>query len=348
MKSTKYLNRDFEEALKNVQNQSFDKEDIKRLLSIQEDEEKKKILETASKVREKFFSNKVFLYGFVYFSTVCRNNCNFCYYRKTNELPNRYRKDKKEIFEISKSLIEEGVNLIDITSGQDPYYEKNFGELLNIIEELSTLNRPIMVSPGVKNKDQIQKIHEKGADWYAIYQETHDLNLYKELRPNQSFKARKRVRKEAREAGLLAEDGLLYNLGEDTDSLARTIYQMSQEDVAQVRCMEYVRHDGVPLPEVKKRDPKLIIALLRLTNPRKLVPASLDIRGLDGISEKIRAGANVVTSIIPPDFSLSGVANHEYGIEDGERSPSQVKSYLEENGFRAARTQELVDYINGF
>ena len=34
----------------------------------------------------------VFLYGFVYFSTYCRNECAFCFYRADNDESPRYRK----------------------------------------------------------------------------------------------------------------------------------------------------------------------------------------------------------------------------------------------------------------
>ena len=46
----------------------------------------------ARKTRNKYFGNKVFLYGFVYLSTFCRNNCTFCGYRKSNQDTVRYRK----------------------------------------------------------------------------------------------------------------------------------------------------------------------------------------------------------------------------------------------------------------
>ena len=55
------------------------------------------LFEHAREAREKEFGNRVYTYGFVYFSTYCRNNCTFCYYRKSNgEIP-RYRKTKEEI-----------------------------------------------------------------------------------------------------------------------------------------------------------------------------------------------------------------------------------------------------------
>ena len=53
----------------------------------------------------------------------------------------------------------------------------------------------------------------------------------------------------------------------------------------------------------------LIIAMLRLAFPDRLIPASLDIEGLEGLQLRLDAGANVVTSLIVPGAGLTGVAS---------------------------------------
>lgn len=47
---------------------------------------------------------------------------------------------------------------------------------------------------------------------------------------------------------------------------------------------------------------------MRLLFPDKLIPASLDVDGISGLELRLMAGANVVTSIIPPNEGLAGVA----------------------------------------
>lgn len=346
MTINKKIDKKFNEALENVIEDEFNVNDIKRLLDPKDEDEKSKILNTAREIKNKHFSNKVFLYGFIYFSTICKNNCNFCFYRKENDEPKRYRKSKEEILKISKSLAREGVNLLDITSGEDPYYDKNFEKFLNTIREVSNLDVPIMVSPGVKNKEELAKIHQKGADWYALYQETHSKRLYDNLRPNQSYNNRKNARKSANQVGMLVEDGILLGVGETKKDVAKSIFKMSKEELAQLRCMPFVKHKGIPLTKQKHIDYSLVIALLRLTNPKKLIPASLDIKGLKGIKDKLKSGANVITSIIPQEFDLAGVAQHEYGIESGERSPKKVKSFLKNQGFEPATKKDLLNYMN--
>ncbi|KXB06483.1 hypothetical protein AKJ51_03660 [candidate division MSBL1 archaeon SCGC-AAA382A20] len=336
---------DLDTAIERAREGKFEKEDIERLLSPKNKEERSFILKKAKEIKEKHFSNEIFLYGFVYFSTYCKNNCRFCFFRRENKLAPRYRKDKKEIIKIAETLIREGVNLVDLTSGDDPYYNQNFGELLDIVNDISKLGCSVMVSPGVVDKEETNKLLDSGADWYALYQETHSPKLYKKLRINQSFQSRVKARENAAKTGMLVEDGILLGVGESKEDLANSIMTMARKNLAQVRCMLYVRHDGVPLRKKSlSADYPLITALLRITNPRKLVPASLDIDGLKGIEKLIEAGANVITSIVPPNFQLAGVAQHEYGIESGERSTNSVKSFLRKKGLKPASNQSLATY----
>ena len=68
----------------------MNRNDIIDLLRIDNRNEIEELFSQARKAREKEFGNKIFMYGFVYFSTWCRNDCNFCYYRKSNEI-DRYQ-----------------------------------------------------------------------------------------------------------------------------------------------------------------------------------------------------------------------------------------------------------------
>jgi methylornithine synthase len=70
------------------------------------------------------------------------------------------------------------------------------------------------------------------------------------------------------------------------------------------------------------------IAILRLVFPEALIPASLDIEGLRGLSDRLDAGANVITSIIPPETGLAGVAQSYMDVDGGGRTVEQVRNVL--------------------
>ena len=84
---------------KALQEQPLSREEILCLLRVREEAERKKVFEAARKLRARYFGNRIFLYGFIYFSTWCRNECTFCYYRASNRLCSRYRKTDHEILE---------------------------------------------------------------------------------------------------------------------------------------------------------------------------------------------------------------------------------------------------------
>jgi methylornithine synthase len=85
--------------------------------------------------------------------------------------------------------------------------------------------------------------------------------------------------------------------------------------------------------------------VLRLVFPDRLIPASLDVEGLDGLGPRLEAGANVVTSLVPPGMGLGGVANASLDIEEARRTPAGISSVLAESGLRTAGLQDYVQWM---
>ena len=178
----------FEINLKNVLSKVSNKEVIKKeevvqLLSPKTKEDLEALFLAARLTRKEIFKDKVFLYGFVYFSTFCRNDCNFCYYRKSNAI-DRYRKTPDEIVEVAKKLAGSGVHLIDLTMGEDmQYHKEDFESILEVTKRTKKeTGLPVMISPGLIRHELIEKFAELGTEWYALYQETHNRKLFSGLR----------------------------------------------------------------------------------------------------------------------------------------------------------------------
>lgn len=70
------------------------------------------------------------------------------------------------------------------------------------------------------------------------------------------------------------------------------------------------------------------IAAMRLVMEDRLIPASLDVDGLEGLAMRLKAGANVVTSIVPSGCGLAGVASKDLDIENQRRSVAAVVRQL--------------------
>ena len=104
------------------------------MLELTDPAERDELFCEARRIRQQNFGPEIFLYGFVYFSTYCRNGCRFCGFRSQNRQSIRYRRSREEILEAAVRLRDSGVNLLDLTMGEDPYYlndgERGYERLL--------------------------------------------------------------------------------------------------------------------------------------------------------------------------------------------------------------------------
>ncbi|ACV60992.1 Radical SAM domain protein [Desulfofarcimen acetoxidans DSM 771] len=332
---------------------TLSKEEIKFLLKLSDPLMKEKVFLTARELRNRYFQDRVFLYGFIYFSTYCRNDCSFCYYRKSNNLCRRYRKTAAEVADIARALAESGVYLIDLTMGEDPLYlsdstegQEKLLEIVRMVKESTGL--PVMISPGVVAAGMLKKLKEAGADWYACYQETHNRRLYKKLRLNQSYNERWAIKVYAKTIGMLVEEGLLVGVGDSIDDIVNSLMEMKSLGAEQVRTMTFVPQQGTPLYGIDAPGDALelnIIAVMRILFPDRLIPASLDVKGIFGLKERLDAGANVVTSLIPPERGLVGVSQSTLDISEGHRTVKGIMPALQSCGLKPATLAEYTKWI---
>lgn len=329
------------------------RDEILHLLSLEDEAEQGRLFEVARRLRHRYFENNVFLYGFVYFSTYCRNHCTFCCYRRSNTLCHRYRKKDEQILQTALHLASSGVHLLDLTMGEDPrFFDEGHGfdSLLRLLKEVKDeTGLPLMVSWGVLPDDVLEKLAGAGADWFACYQETHNLRLFQRLRTGQDYCRRLEAKGKALRNGMLVEEGILSGVGEGPEDVAHSIETMREMGAHQVRVMNFVPQPGTPMEYLAPPSPereRVLIAVMRLAMPQRLIPASLDVGGIDGLRGKLVAGANVVTSLIPPCSEWVGVAQSTLGIMEGHRTTMAVKPILRSLGLQAASLEDYLLWVN--
>ena len=138
--------------------------ELARLLSAKGDDAHT-VFAAARQMRERTTGDAVFLYGFVYFSTYCRNECAFCFYRAGNDESPRYRKTADEVVAICRGLAASGVVLLDLTMGEDPrVLADGCAGLLDLVAAVHDgAGLPVMVSPGVVPDEVLAGLRERGA-----------------------------------------------------------------------------------------------------------------------------------------------------------------------------------------
>jgi methylornithine synthase len=150
--------------------------------------------------------------------------------------------------------------------------------------------------------------------------------------------------------GLHAEDGILLGVGETVSQRARSLLTMRAQGAGQVRVMGFVPQKGTPLRDREMASPlaeMVTLATMRLVMPDRLIPASLDIDGRRGLEARLRAGANVVTSIIPPGSGLAGVSQSTLDIDQGFRTVAEVERHLAPLGLEVATVAEYEAWLAG-
>lgn len=347
MKVTLKTSEILEKALRETE---LTKNEILHLFSTNNTMDIYSIFSTAQIIRENNFGNTVFPCGFIYLSTYCSNSCTFCFYRKSNDKCPRYRKTPEEVLKYSKQLEKSGVHLIDLTLGEDPYYKVNFDQLVHLVKKIKNeTGLPIMVSPGVISRHMLRELVKSGMDWYAVYQETHNKELFAKLRIGQSFDARITAKYQAKEEGALIEEGILMGIGETVRDRADSIIAMKDIGAQQVREMGFQPQLGTPMENWLSPpllDEMKYIALMRITNQDKLIPASYDCDGTKGLQLRLMAGANVVTSLIPPESGLKGVAHAELNVDAGLRTVDTIEPYIKKVGLTYAPRKRYVEWID--
>jgi methylornithine synthase len=324
--------------------------DLVSLLSLAGPEERAEVRAAARTLRARHGGNLIHTYGFIYHHTFCRNACRFCAFRRDNPLARRYIRSEEETLAAARDLAAQGVNLIDLTLGEDPAADRPdyIQATADLIRKLCrATGLPVMVSPGVAGPEALAAYREAGAAWYACYQETHNRDLFSRLRPGQDYDRRWGAKLAARAAGFLVEEGVLCGVGESAADLADSVLAMAGLGAAQVRAMAFM-----PPPEAAGARPGLwtpepppgaartreldLIAVMRLARPEALIPASLDVEGLAGLRDRLQAGADLVTSLVPAGYGLAGVAQAELDIDNQARSLAGIRPVLAELGLKAA------------
>ena len=152
----------------------------------------------------------------------------------------------------------------------------------------------------------------------------------------------------ARDCGMFIEEGILSGVGETPEDVADSLLTMGEIGARQVRVMSFVPQPGSPMENVRTPDRMeelKIIALMRILYPDALIPASLDVDGIAGLKDRIDAGANLITSIIPPKSGLMGVANSVMDVDEGGRTVEEASEILGSMGLRIATDKEFKEFL---
>ena len=173
---SKYTARDVRAALEHT-NCSI--EDFKALLSPAAESFLEQMAERARLETSKHFGNTVYLFTPLYIANYCENYCVYCGFNCYNHI-NRMKLSMEQIEKEMKVIADSGMEEILILTG-----ESRAQSNVEYIGEACKLARKYFRMVGLEiypvNTDEYKYLHECGADYVTVFQETYDTDKYEQL-----------------------------------------------------------------------------------------------------------------------------------------------------------------------
>lgn len=162
-----------------LEHETVTKEDFKALLSPAAEPFLEKMAERAQIETGKHFGNTVYVFTPLYIANYCENYCIYCGFNCYNDIRRR-RLDEQEIEHEMKVIADAGLEEILILTGES----RGMSDV-HYIGEACKLARKYFRNVGLEvypmNSDEYRYLHECGADYITVFQETYDSDKYETL-----------------------------------------------------------------------------------------------------------------------------------------------------------------------
>lgn len=173
---SRYTSRDVEAAL---EHETCTIEDLKALLSPAAEPFLEQMAHKARIETRKHFGNTVYIFTPLYIANYCENYCVYCGFNCYNQI-NRMKLSMEQIEHEMKIISDTGMEEILILTGESR--EKSNVEYIG---EACKLARRYFRMVGLEvyplNSDEYRYLHECGADYITVFQETYDSDKYETL-----------------------------------------------------------------------------------------------------------------------------------------------------------------------
>lgn len=292
----------------------------KKILLETDEEDLQWIRNKARKIAVENYGKDIYIRGLIEYTNYCKNNCYYCGIRCGNNKVSRYRLTKDEILECCKQGRQLGFQTFVIQGGEDNYYTDDI--LVSILEEIKKKypECAITLSLGERRKESYRLLRAAGADRYLLRHETANPVHYRKLHPKQmSWENRKQCLYWLKELGYQVGCGFMVGSPFQTvDDLVEEMFFLNEIQPQMVGIGPFLSHKDTPFAGHKNgslRMTLLLLALIRITHKKILLPATTALASLDSQGRElgILSGANV---LMP---NLSPVSYREkYALYDGK------------------------------
>lgn len=189
--TTKPSTADVEKILtKALELKGIDEEEIAILLNISDESQKKMLFETALKIKQEIYGNRLVLFAPLYIANLCSNNCLYCGFRRDNKDMHRLKLSLDEVKEEVKLILEQGHKRILMLMGEETnpkafdYFLESIDAAYSVKDSKGNSLRRINVEIAPLTDEEFQKLSQKKIGTYAVFQETYHQETYKMMHPS--------------------------------------------------------------------------------------------------------------------------------------------------------------------
>ena len=322
-----------------------------RMLSLP-NEQSAELVSVASRIKEEYVGNIVYLRGLIEYSNICSKNCYYCGIRCGNGKVHRYTMEESEVVEAALYAYRKGMGSIVIQAGErkDHIYIKGMARLLETIMQKTNGGLRITLSLGEQSRDVFRLWRECGVERYLLRIEDSSKELYKKIHPadsNHSYSKRIKAIEDLKAEGYQVGSGFMIGLPFQTiEDIVNDLLFLKRYDIDMVGMGPYVESEDTPLyqyrhlllPKNQRLDLTIkVVAALRIMAKNINIAATTAMQTLadNGRERAIVAGANVIMPNLTPqkyrsDYHL--YKNKPILKESTEDNLSELEKRIESTG----------------
>lgn len=160
------------------------------LLNITDKDSLNKLYDTALKIKEEIYGNRLVLFAPLYVSNYCANNCLYCGFRIDNKNIHRRLLTLDEIKEETLALLEQGHKRTLMLMGENheacslDYFIKAIEAVYSVKDSKGSSIRRINVEIAPLTKEEFQIMKDVKIGTYTVFQETYHRKTYEKMHPS--------------------------------------------------------------------------------------------------------------------------------------------------------------------
>lgn len=148
------------------------------------------VFHAAKKVKQEIYGNRLVLFAPLYISNLCKNECLYCAFRKSNPEVKRRALSQEEIAAETLAILRQGHKRILVVAGESYPEEEGFDYILKTIATVYATRegngeiRRVNVNLAPLPVPQFRQLKEAGIGTFQLFQETYHRETYARVHPS--------------------------------------------------------------------------------------------------------------------------------------------------------------------